>query len=343
MSFRARHCLFAALLALSVGVAATATAIAGASAPDVQTQAPTSVTGLSAVFHGLANPRTRMTSYWFEIGTTLAYGTTTNPASAGKGDKPVAVTTGTGGLQPATTYHVRLVASNDRGVTRGDDVTFTTSAAAGGAAAQPDATPLPAPAAPSPLPGTELAPAPTAPPVLERSVTLAPATGTVLVRVPGATNPAALGEGASVPVGSIIDTRPGTVKLQSALPAGRTQTGTFHGGLFEVRQPVGGHGMTELVLRGALPSCPSGGARAAAAASRRHPPRSLWGHDSHGHFRTRASNSVITVRGTTWFVSDRCDGTLTRVTAGSVRVRDVHTGRTVVLHAGQRHLARRVG
>jgi hypothetical protein len=339
MSVRARHCVFATLLALSVGVVGTATATAGASAPEVQTQAPTSVASLSAVFHGLVNPRTRMTSYWFEIGTTLAYGTTTNPASAGKGDKPVAVAIGTGGLQPATTYHVRLVASNDHGVTQGEDVTFTTSAAA----AQPGTTPLPAPAAPSPLPGTELAPAPSAPPVLERSVTLAPAAGTVLVRVPGATNPAALAEGASVPVGSIIDTRGGTVKLQSALPAGRTQTGTFHGGLFEVRQPAGGHGMTDLVLRGALPSCPSGGARAAAVASHRRPPRSLWGHDSHGHFRTRASNSVITVRGTTWFVSDRCDGTLTRVTAGSVAVRDVHTGRTVVLHAGQRHLARRVG
>jgi hypothetical protein len=163
----------------------------------------------------------------------------------------------------------------------------------------------------------------------------------VLVRVPGSTRPAALADGASVPVGSIIDTRAGTVKLQSALPAGRTQTGTFHGGLFEVRQPVGGHGMTDLVLRGAPPSCPAGGARAAAAA-RRRPPRSLWGHDSHGHFRTRASNSVITVRGTTWFVSDRCDGTLTRVTTGKVAVRDLHTGRTVVLHAGQHHLARRV-
>jgi hypothetical protein len=49
------------------------------------------------------------------------------------------------------------------------------------------------------------------------------------------------------------------------------------------------------------------------------------------------------VRGTTWFVSDRCDGTLTRVTSGSVAVRDLHTGRTVVVHAGQLHLARRVG
>jgi len=336
MTARARHCIFAALLALSAAIVGTASATASGGPPDVQTQAPTSIVSTTAVFHGLVNPRTRMTTYWFEVGTTLAYGTATNPASAGKGDKPVAVTVGIGGLQPATAYHVRLVASNDRGVSQGADVTFTTSATG-----EPSAAPLPAPTAPSPLPGTELAPAAPAPPVLERSVTLASAAGTVLVRVPGATTVAALGDGASVPVGSIVDTRAGTVKLQSALPAGRTQTGTFHGGLFEVRQPAGGHGMTDLVLRGALPTCPASGARAAAAA-RRRPPRSLWGHDRHGRFRTRASNSVITVRGTTWFVSDRCDGTLTRVRTGSVAVRDLHTGRTVVLHAGQHHLARRV-
>jgi hypothetical protein len=337
MTARARHCVFAALLALSAAVVGTASATARDAAPDVQTQAPTAITSVSAALHGIVNPNTRKTTYWFEVGTTLSYGTATNPASAGKGDKPVTVTAGIGDLQPATEYHVRLVASSDRGVSDGADATFTTSGSG-----QPGAAPLPAPAAPSPLPGTELAPAPTAPPVLGRSVTLAPAGGTVLVRVPGATNPAALGDGASVPVGSIIDTRAGTVKLQSALPGASTQTGTFHGGRFEVRQPTGGHGMTELVLRGALPTCPAGAARGAAVA-RRRPPRSLWGHDSHGHFRTRASNSVITVRGTTWFVSDRCDGTLTRVTSGSVAVRDLHSGRTVVVRAGQRHLTRRLG
>jgi hypothetical protein len=337
MTARARHCVFATLLALSAAAVGTGPATARDAAPDVQTQAPTAITGASAALHGLVNPNTRKTTYWFELGTTLAYGTATNPASAGKGDKPVTVTGSIGNLEPATAYHVRIVASNDRGVSHGADVTFTTSATG-----QPSAAPLPAPAAPSPLPGTELAPAPTAAPVLGRSVTLAPAGGTVLVRVPGATNPAALGNGASVPVGSIVDTRAGSVKLQSALPGASTQTGTFHGGRFEVRQPMGGHGMTELVLRGALPTCAAGGARAAAV-TRRRPPRSLWGHDSHGRFRTRASNSVITVRGTTWFVSDRCDGTLTRVTSGSVAVRDLHTGRTVVVRAGRRHLARQVG
>jgi hypothetical protein len=336
---RARHTTFAALLTLGVAVVCTAPATAGEAAPDVQTQAATAVTTASAVLHGLVNPRGRNTTYWFEAGTTLAYGTTTSAASAGKGDKPVTVTSGIGGLAPTTTYHVRLVASNDRGVTHGADVTFATLPTT---TAQDPQAPMPTPAAPSPLPGTELGPAPAAAPVLGASVAIAPASGAVLVRVPGASHAAALSSDASVPVGSIVDTRAGSVKLKAALPGGRTQTGTFHGGLFEVRQPTGGHGMTELVLRGPLPTCPAGGARAAAVTAK-HPPRSLWGHDRHGRFRTRASNSVITVRGTTWYVAERCDGTLTRVTSGSVSVRDLGRHRTVVVRAGHHYLARRSG
>jgi hypothetical protein len=303
--------------------------------PRVETQAPTAVTATGATLQGLVDPGGETTRYWFQYGPTAAYSALTPVAKAGDGDAQIAVSAAVTGLQPQTAYHVRIVAQAHGTILPGADVTFTTGATSTGA------TPPPASGAPSPLPGTQLVPAPAAAPTLAASVNVAPASGTVLVRVPGATRAAALADGASVPVGSIIDTRAGTVKLQSALPAGRTQTGTFHGGVFEVRQSVGDHGMTDLVLRGATPTCPAGGARAAAA-SRRRPPRSLWGHDSHGHFRTRASNSVITVRGTTWFVSDRCDGTLTRVTSGSVAVRDLHTGRTVVLHAGQRHLARRV-
>jgi hypothetical protein len=339
MSARARHTAFATLLALSVAVVGTTAAIGSEAAPDVQTQAPTAVTAASAALHGLVNPRTRKTTYWFEAGTTLAYGTATAAASAGKGDKPVNVTAAIGDLAPATTYHVRLVAFNDRGITHGEDMSFATAAIATGQGPQP---PLPPPAAPSPLPGTELGPAPVAAPVLGASVAISPASGVVLVRVPGASHAAALSAAASVPVGSIVDTRAGSVKLQSALPAGATQTGTFHGGLFEVRQRTGDHGMTELVLRGALPTCPAGGARAAAV-TRKRPPRALWGHDHHGRFRTRSSNSVITVRGTTWYVADRCDGTLTRVTSGSVSVRDLHRHRTVVVRAGHRYLARAVG
>src|SRR5262249_32114709 len=99
-------------------------------------------------------------------------------------------------------------------------------------------------------------------------------------------------------------------------------------------------GMTELVLRGAPPACTTSRARAAATVAKR-PPRVLWGYDRYGRFRTRGSNAVITVRGTMWYVADRCDGTLTRVTKGSVSVRDLHRHKTVIVRAGHRYLARK--
>ena len=57
-------------------------------------------------------------------------------------------------------------------------------------------------------------------------------------------------------------------------------------------------------------------------------------------FRTRGANSVATVRGTRWWTEDRCDGTLTRVRQGSVIVRNLRTGRRVIVRAGHSYLAR---
>jgi len=85
-------------------------------------------------------------------------------------------------------------------------------------------------------------------------------------------------------------------------------------------------------------------ARAAATSKKkkRKPPRRLWGRDSKGNFRTRGGNSVATVRGTAWFVEDRCDGTLTRVSKGSVSVYDRGRHRTVLVRAGHSYLARAI-
>jgi hypothetical protein len=310
-----------------------ATALAG---PSAQTAAATDVTATSATLHAVVNPDDKPTTYWFELGTTTAYGTATAPTSMAKGKKPVDVTSAAAGLQSSSLYHARVVAQIDKTVIKGADVTFTT------ADAPPD------PGAPAPLPVAAL-PAPpastpslasAAKPELGHSVTVAAGAGAVVVRLPGAARAVVLQGPASIPVGSMVDTRRGAVDLTSELPGGSTQTGSFHGGVFEVRQPVGGHGLVELALRGKLPTCPAGGARAAAAVTKR-PPRRLWGHDNHGRFRTRASNAVITVRGTTWYVADRCDGTLTRVTRGSVAVRDLRRHRTVVVRAGHRYLAKR--
>jgi ferric-dicitrate binding protein FerR (iron transport regulator) len=76
------------------------------------------------------------------------------------------------------------------------------------------------------------------------------------------------------------------------------------------------------------------------AARRARSGRRLWGRDRGGRFRTHGKHSHATVRGTRWLVEDRCDGTLTRVTAGSVVVRDTVRGKRVIVRAGERYLAR---
>jgi hypothetical protein len=311
-------------------------AIADASAPAVMTRPATAIGPTSAVLQGVVNPKDKSTAYTFEYGTTTAYGALSPAASAGKGKSDVPVSYALSGLAPSTTYHYRLVASNDSGTSRGADVAFTTAPAP-----ITPGTPTPAPSAPGTTPSTPGSVPGTAPetaPVLGQSVNVAPTTGTVLLRAPGATSSIPLSGAASIPVGAILDTRKGAVDLTTALPGGQTQSAMVHGGLFQVRQPASGRGMTELRLRGAKPSCPHGGARTAATAKRR-PPRELWASDHHGRFRTRGSNAVATVRGTSWYMADRCDGTYTRVAHGSVSVRDLRTRRTVVLHAGQSHLA----
>jgi hypothetical protein len=177
--------------------------------------------------------------------------------------------------------------------------------------------------------------------VLGESVNVDERSGAVKVKVPGSDDFVSLSKVASVPVGSLVDTRGGSVTLKSALPGGDTQSAIFHGGLFEVRQPKEAKGLTELKLRGPGPSCAGGGARAAVTdkKKRKKHRRALWGRDNGGAFRTRGGNSVATVRGTAWYTEDRCDGTLTRVSQGSVSVRDLVNHRTVIVRAGRSYLA----
>ena len=46
------------------------------------------------------------------------------------------------------------------------------------------------------------------------------------------------------------------------------------------------------------------------------------------------------MRGTIWLVEDRCDGTLTKVSRGTVSVRDFRRKKTVSVKAGHSYLAR---
>jgi NHL repeat-containing protein len=84
----------------------------------------------TAKLEGKVDPHALQTTYWFEYGTTTAYGNDTpasNEADAGSGIVGLPVSRFIGGLQPATTYHYRLVATNEMGTVQSADATFTTA------------------------------------------------------------------------------------------------------------------------------------------------------------------------------------------------------------------------
>ena len=58
---------------------------------------------------------------------------------------------------------------------------------------------------------------------------------------------------------------------------------------------------------------------------------SLWGHDNHGRFRGHGRGSIATVRGTTWLMEERCEGSYTKVKQGNVSVRNRRTGSTATM------------
>jgi hypothetical protein len=193
-------------------------------------------------------------------------------------------------------------------------------------------------------------------PVIGKTINVEPVRGKVFVAVPSKTARAsasvpglkglrfvALRAGRQIPVGSFLDTRRGTVQLSSAKDSsGKTQVGTFLGGVFQSLQSRSGRqrGLTELKLKGAsFSGCGAAGSRHASAALSRRTIRRLSG-SARGSFRTRGRYSAATVRGTKWTVTDRCDGTLTKVTRGTVAVRDFRRRKTITVRAGKSYLAR---
>jgi hypothetical protein len=172
-------------------------------------------------------------------------------------------------------------------------------------------------------------PTPTPTPVPGKTVVGRPVSGKVLVKVPGK-GFVELDATQSIPLGSTIDTKKGTISLTAK--AG--QTATFHDGIFKITQTKT---TTDLTLNEALAKCPKKGA--AHAAAKKPKTRKLWGNGS-GSFRTRGQYSAATVRGTEWLVQDSCAGTLTQVKKGVVAVRDNVKRKTIVLRAGKKYLAR---
>jgi hypothetical protein len=116
-----------ALVAVATtSLAMFAPGVASAATPLVTTGGAAQVTITTATLTGTVNPRGLTTSYFFQYGTTTAYGTRTPSTSAGKGGAGVAAAAQVTGLAPNTRYHYRLLAHNGDGTVAGNDRTFTT-------------------------------------------------------------------------------------------------------------------------------------------------------------------------------------------------------------------------
>ncbi|MFC1882956.1 S8 family serine peptidase, partial [Thermodesulfobacteriota bacterium] len=92
----------------------------------VTTGLASSVTTNSAALNGTINPNGISTTYYFEYGTTISYGSKTIETTAGSGTNDVTVSADLTGLSDDTTYHFRLVAENSGRAVYGVDATFTT-------------------------------------------------------------------------------------------------------------------------------------------------------------------------------------------------------------------------
>jgi hypothetical protein len=120
--------VFGLVLAL---VAALSLALAGSASaftpPTAATSSASKVSYSSAVLYGYVNAKGSATNYYFEYGTTTAYGAQSPLSPAGSATSTVKISQAIAGLQAATKYHYRLVAVGPGGTVAGGDRTFTTA------------------------------------------------------------------------------------------------------------------------------------------------------------------------------------------------------------------------
>ncbi len=310
------------------------------------TASPPTVTAGSVTFSGSVVAGGSATTAYFEYGLDLRY---TQPGRSGPNytNKTPVQQIGSGfnqqfarasvsGLVPNALYHVRLVAANGAGTTFGPDQTFMTPALA-----------------------------PPGPPVLGRTFNASVVSGLVFVLLPGGHAKAAhvashattqpgpgyipLTEVRSLPAGTKVDTRLGTIKIVTA--AGKrkqTQTGKFGGGLFKFAQTTRGSqkGLATLTLiYGAFANSPTtavckphhGKAQDASLSSRI---LQTLHASAHGRFRTSGRYGAATVRGTVWSITDKCNGTLFHAIVHSILIQDFVRHISFVLTAGHTYLVR---
>jgi hypothetical protein len=165
--------------------------------------------------------------------------------------------------------------------------------------------------------------------------------GTVLVRLKGASGFVALSAASSITDGSEVEATNGRVIVTVATLTG-TETAEVYGGRFVVEQEHGGSDETRFVLSLPLTGCPRVALpHGASAASAKHGPKSrhLWVSEGGGSWGTNGRYVSTTVEGTRWLTVDECSRSVVKVAAGKVKVHDLIHNKTKVLTAGQSFVA----
>jgi hypothetical protein len=124
MRARAALAALAAVATLLLGAVS-----AQAAAPSLGAVSATDRQGVSALLLGTVDPEGLATTYQFEYSTQASFvgAVKTTVAPAGSGTDPRPARAAISGLQPNTTYHYRLLATNSSGPTVGSPATFATT------------------------------------------------------------------------------------------------------------------------------------------------------------------------------------------------------------------------
>lgn len=241
-------------------------------------------------------------------------GTTPEATTASSPPPPSPPPTSPSEPPPATTTATTTTASAT--TTPPPATTTTTTTAPPRTTTTSSTAPTAPPAAPLPSPG--------------RSVVVRPVSGSVVIREPGG-GLRPLAAGSAIPVGSVVDATRGAVELVSAAGGVAQQSAVFFDGRFRVDQDLG-DALVDLVLLDRLTCSSAGTARAAQA---RRTKRRLFGR-GRGRFRIRGRYASAAIRGTTWGVTDFCNGTRVTVREGVVRVATIgiSPARTFTVRAG---------
>src|SRR5215218_2455461 len=121
------------LVATVLATLTTVTGIAFAGPPSATTSAASGVGATTATLNASVFPNKEATTYYFEYGTTTAYGSRTPDGAPVGGNAGKSVSADLTGLAPSTTYHARVIATNASGTVQGADIEFTTTTVVPGA------------------------------------------------------------------------------------------------------------------------------------------------------------------------------------------------------------------